>query len=642
MFTELRTNLSEKIVRVAFAEARMQNLHPKEDIIKWLTNNVLGDEFILFCGAGISIPGMAFAPGFLELRDALILAIAHLLSERSVISLEQETAVAEALKSLPERVDIAFPPEMIFSFVKEALGNEIVITILSCLDEGIPNENHIAIRHLVKQKSSGLSGVITTNFDTYIERALAGECLSRHIPGISQGGEGFPLLKPHGTLDEPKSIIVTLEQVFVRLEDMTREALKRLVTNRTVVVIGYSGWDYDLFPLLVHAGRHWNSQIVWVLWNEGSMNEQVAKIQLALGERCTILNGQKRAVLAELGGLKLSNPPIRTRELVTKFAETMSTCPNVALNSAFTGVADPIGVSERLGIREALLSALLEEVRFGRGGSNTDKLKHLLKVARNSEDMATRVGAIEMGKKIASESGQYAWVRQFKHLQSMSLESEDVESELNDIEFDLREDFFPHLDQLPAPDRAKQSLTTHSLIRKANILLEMEEFDEAEVLARRLLKNLSFPKSGVCKEAWMFEDGKAEGKLHRIVAEVCQERGNVQEAEKELCLSLDIFWRELAFFELDFTLDSIRRLALLEDSECAEMALSLSTRIARVTGNIYMELENLINKLEVGFGNRQDLARAKSLFSQVEHRLGKDNHKEFAETLKRFTRVYNL
>jgi hypothetical protein len=642
MFKHLRNSLSEKMACVTLAETRLREPNPQKDVVAFLTSDVLGKEFVLFCGAGISVPAPSFAPGFLELRDALILAIARLLTKHRVTTKQQEIAISEALELLHGRLDIAFPPELIFSFVREALGNEIVVRILSCLNEGSPNENHIAIRRLAEQKSTGLSGIITTNFDTYIERAFAGMPFGRHVVALSKEGEGFPLLKPHGTLDEPTSILVTLEQVALRLDDIMRDTLNRLVANRTLVVVGYSGWDYDLFPLLVHAGRHWNTRIVWVLWDESSMNTQVGGLQIALGDRCIVLNGEKRAVLAELSGLKLSHSPARSGDLVTKFTEAMRNCPKVALIKAFTEVADPIGVPERLGIREYLASVLLDEVRLGRAESDDDKLKHLLVLARNSEDRSTRDGAIDIGKRIALESGKDAWVRQFEYLRSMSLETEESESELNEIEFDLSEDFFPHLDELPDPARAKKSMTIYSLIRKANILIEMEEFDEAEELTHYLLSNFSFPGSGVSSEAWMLSDGKAEGELHRIIAEVCQERGSLQEAEKELCMSLDIFWRELDFSELDLTLDSIRRLTLLEDNECAEMALSLSTAIPRVTGNIYMELENLINKLDVGFGNRQDITRAKSLFSQVEHRLGEDKREECIETLTRFARVYNL
>jgi hypothetical protein len=640
MRTELRNNLSEKMARLALAETRPREPHSQKDIVAFLNTEVLGNEFVLFCGAGISIPGASLAPGFLELRDALILALARLLTERSAITKQQEIAISEALKALHGRLDIAFPPELIFSFVRESLGNEIITRILSCLNEGTPNENHIAVRRLAEQKGSGLSGVITTNFDTYIERAFAGMAFSRHVVAMSKEGDGFPLLKPHGTLDAPASMLVTFEQVAVRLDDLMRDNLKRLVANRTIVVVGYSGWDYDLFPLLVHAGRHWNTRIVWVLWDETSMNSQVGSLQIALGDKCIVLNGEKRDILTELGGLKISSSVVRSRDLVTQFVEAIKTCSNAALVTAFTGVADPIGVSESLGVREHLLSVLLNEVRRGHIESDDDKLKHLLKVAEHSEDESTRRAAIQVGEEIALISGKDPWLRQFEHLKSIGHGTEEIESELDAIEFDLREDFFPHLDQFSDPQRAKKSLNAHSLTRKAELLLQMGRLDEAEKLARRLLNDLSFPNSGVSREAWLFEDGKTEGRLHQVVGEICQERGDVQDAERELCLSLDIFWRELDFFDLYLTFDSIRRLTLREDNECAEMALSLSIIIPRVTVNNYLELENLVNKLEVGFGNRQDLERAKSLFSRVEHGLGEDGREEFLGMLTRFTEVY--
>jgi len=100
---------------------------------------------------------------------------------------------------------------MIFSTLRDRLGDEVLMGVLSTLSKGGPNVNHRAVRHLAPNSDSGLAGVITPNFDTYIEQALDGMDYTIHLPNRSEKGDGFPVVKPYGTLTDVRSIQVALE-----------------------------------------------------------------------------------------------------------------------------------------------------------------------------------------------------------------------------------------------------------------------------------------------------------------------------------------------------------------------------------------------------------------------------------------------
>jgi len=89
MFTRLRDNLAEKLDAVSIAQEELRQ-GQAVDAVGWIRSEVLGREFVLFCGAGISIPGDSSAPSFIQLRDNLVLAITRQLCQRRVIRSRHE------------------------------------------------------------------------------------------------------------------------------------------------------------------------------------------------------------------------------------------------------------------------------------------------------------------------------------------------------------------------------------------------------------------------------------------------------------------------------------------------------------------------------------------------------------------------
>src|SRR5262249_52647383 len=137
-----------------------------------------------------------------------------------------------------------------------------------------------------------------------VEEALAGEPPHRIVGTRDAGGTGLRLYKPHGSVDSPEDIQISVFDMAGPLAGRAREIFETIVKNRPVVVFGYSGQDRDLFPVLLHAAQEWGAEIVWLLFDRGSRNEAVAGLQVSLGERCTVLDAARRPVLAELAQIE--------------------------------------------------------------------------------------------------------------------------------------------------------------------------------------------------------------------------------------------------------------------------------------------------------------------------------------------------
>jgi hypothetical protein len=441
--------------------------------------------------------------------------------------------------------------------------------------------------------------------------------------------------------------MITLEDLWTPVIQSMRDLIKRIISDRIVVVIGYSGMDSDLFPLLVYAGRYWNTQIVWLLWNQAALNSQVKKIQIALGENCVVLDSQEKHILAEMSHLSMSKRAKEHKDLAHKLAEIIEDCATIDLIHAFTQLLGPLGTQQFSQINDRLQAAQLRQLE--KYGSSYDfrRLYMILQIVTYSESNKIRSSAIRLGEKISLEAHNLNWLKQFEYYKTVELgEADNPEMELTYIDFSLSTDFFPHLEKYEGNRKAKNKrfLTLGQLRRKAELLLNMGSFDEAEMIIRKLLGDYPFPRTGISDEAAIYEEAAEEGCLRYSLAQILIERGEVAEAEKQICLSIDIFWRELNMFELDFALSIVQDLFFGNPaaSRCIALALSLAIKVAQVEGNFAGELENTVSKLESGFGDEQDLENAKTLLAQSKKINDPEflDSKEFNERIKAAERIW--
>lgn len=132
------------------------------------------------------------------------------------------------------------------------------------------NAVHLAIAEEVKKKN--VVGIVTTNYDLCIEGALSHVGADFHtiVDGREKTLPGMPLLKVHGSAGHPTSIVATLSDEF-RLPDWKVETMRRIVDGRHCVILGYSGLDFDICPVLLSQSLGAQS----IVWAEPSENPSV-------------------------------------------------------------------------------------------------------------------------------------------------------------------------------------------------------------------------------------------------------------------------------------------------------------------------------------------------------------------------------
>lgn len=154
-----------------------------------------------------------------------------------------------------------FPFEAIMHCYPDPVGIKRIIQGLFW--ENKPNEVHNCLANALA--SGSIEGLITTNYDLAFDTALRSasnvitvfddDGYTTYLNRRAAGTIGTrPYFKIHGTAEpgEEETIVCNLntERKLCRWK---RELLAEIVRNRTLVVIGYSGSDFDICPELAYA-----------------------------------------------------------------------------------------------------------------------------------------------------------------------------------------------------------------------------------------------------------------------------------------------------------------------------------------------------------------------------------------------------
>ncbi len=231
-----------------------------EDVLQPL----IKDGFIIYCGAGISIPAPSCAPSWWTLTEEI---------------LESFFARIPDGWGLPKDLIIYDPdrqPEVIFENFANMLDLRLY-EIFKVLDLSEPNENHRIIAKLAK--AGVLKACITTNFDIFIERALKEEGVNyvllvdnpeyENFTTQKSNSEKFVLCKIHGTISKPTSI-VSVASAYKSSKGFSipkATLISFLLKTYPVLFLGYSGWDFEH----LNYRRFWDRvgpQCKGIYWNK--------------------------------------------------------------------------------------------------------------------------------------------------------------------------------------------------------------------------------------------------------------------------------------------------------------------------------------------------------------------------------------
>ncbi len=246
---------------------------------------------LFLCGAGISYAPPACAPLWPSLRDGLLTAFLQRLANTGHLTDDEVRTTLESVANLAKKNKLWIKPEVAMQWFHRTFHDELY-GAFSVLQQGSPNSNHQILAALAKNGS--ISSLLTTNFDLYLENALTqaqadfrifvGESptvdtlsLTHFMPATHRTGV-FRLVKVHGTLTHPETIQVTLEQVGHPFSPIISERLAGLLHGMHVVVVGYSGNDYDLFPFL-QAEAPRMASLMWLCREIEELHPEVPKLR---------------------------------------------------------------------------------------------------------------------------------------------------------------------------------------------------------------------------------------------------------------------------------------------------------------------------------------------------------------------------
>ena len=230
-------------------------------------------DLVFFIGAGVSKPPPACLPTGEELRRSLA---AMLIGSDTFRTLPVDLAATLAaalggcelpVPGLQERLQVhGVPLEGLLDIYDAQIGEGPVKQFLvRNLASGTSNKIHSTLAGCLAASPPAASAIVTTNYDTLIEqcwtpaarentRIFEERQLDSWSPALP------PLFKIHGSIDEPRTVVSSLSAERA-LPPWKRDLLKELIHGKTVVVFGYSGFDFDICPLLLKAGAsrfYWN------------------------------------------------------------------------------------------------------------------------------------------------------------------------------------------------------------------------------------------------------------------------------------------------------------------------------------------------------------------------------------------------
>jgi SIR2-like domain len=208
------------------------------------------ERIVVMAGAGVSAGPPSSLPAWKPLNAAIVGA----LRRRVEAGLDGRVSLAQAETLLDiARTDDAFPPEYQAQVI-EAMCGERYFQGLQALDVHVGNSAHESIASLAQDGM--LRAIVTTNFDRLIEQALGRRGVAydeafdeagflRIRERLQSGATGpLPVIKVHGSVSSPRSMIDTLKQRYLSRSRDLQSCLDMLYPQFWLY-LGFSAADLD-------------------------------------------------------------------------------------------------------------------------------------------------------------------------------------------------------------------------------------------------------------------------------------------------------------------------------------------------------------------------------------------------------------
>lgn len=237
----------------------------------WLALQIQRSDIAFLCGAGTSVPsGLPTAAAFVR-------QFIYALEEAASCKLPQETVDKLSMHRLEHILQIA---QQTPAFALD--------DCLACLQNARPNFVHSAIMRCISRYGRRPGVVLTTNFDSLFEDSASQ--MNPRVPvtvaGLSDLGDighhDNLVVKLHGDLSDDsarsiRSVVATLDLFSRRFTQEEEQTLDKLLRDRTLIVLGYSGSDhYDVMPYL---SRHPSDSLIWLQHDSGLSDLLISKAE---------------------------------------------------------------------------------------------------------------------------------------------------------------------------------------------------------------------------------------------------------------------------------------------------------------------------------------------------------------------------
>lgn len=253
---------------------------------------------VVLCGAGISAPAPSSVPTWWGFNETVL----DVIRTRYVESQPVEPAAVAAVDGLRlEQLGIVSFSQV----VTDAFAAATWFRLLRCLDGTTPNVVH---RALVALAAKGvLRTIVTTNFDTLLERAAVGVSDVQVLHALvdtpaAVNHDGRPLIvKLHGSATRPTTLVDLATQKARGLPPDWLDWLATLWSRHAVLVLGFSGADTTFGADYLRL-RQSAEATPWLRWNvrAGSVpSPEAAAIVALYGDRGGYLTGDLPGILSE-------------------------------------------------------------------------------------------------------------------------------------------------------------------------------------------------------------------------------------------------------------------------------------------------------------------------------------------------------
>lgn len=236
---------------------------------------------VILFGAGVSRPD----PTCLPLAHDLVVWFAKGLIGRVRCSVPP----AKLLDNLGSQ-----RPETLYQVAADHFP-EVFTAFLKSFDRGEPNLCHHVLASMLKIGVTPY--LVTPNFDLEIEAASRGIEVAVTHPQIHEAirsldGHTGLLVKIHGDVSAPETIVATIRELARASQGPGPEFLREVTKRFDLWVVGYSGSDFDIMQALQTSPR----RIMWNVVSE-DVPRQVADLGREMGERLVLTRGLGEDVL---------------------------------------------------------------------------------------------------------------------------------------------------------------------------------------------------------------------------------------------------------------------------------------------------------------------------------------------------------